>query len=318
MPPRLKWVDFAKGVTIILVVVAHAIQENPAVIVFIYVFHMPFFFVMAGYLLNVEKWGKNFSQFATKLTKRLLLPYFAANFLFSPLWFVFCYRFEIFAIYYWAERAPLEVLISIFVGNSETFGTKLLLYPLWFLSCLFFAELIFLKLHNFKAAFLFSAVGYILGKNFQLPLGIDIALFAQFFLFAGSWIKQNNFLDKINFPACVILLLTVFIIPLLNDFVTMDKRIYGNPFLFYVGGIAGTLFIMKVSAWLANFSNRICNFIEYCGKQTVIILVLHIPLFAVVYNLFGDLKLMVICAVLLPVFIAKNFVGKPILKYFCT
>ena len=304
MPPRLKWVDFAKGVTIILVVVAHAIQENPAVIVFIYVFHMPFFFVMAGCLLNVEKWEKNFSQFANKLTKRLLLPYFAANFLFSPLWFVFCYRFEIFAIYYWAERAPLEVLISIFVGNSETFGTKLLLYPLWFLPCLFFAELTFLKVHTFKAAILFSAVGYILGKNFQLPLEIDIVLFAQFFLFAGSWIKRNNFLDKINFPACMILLLIVFVSPLLNDFVTMDKRIYGNPLLFYVGGIAGTLFIMKISAWLANFSNRICDFIEYCGKHSMAILILHIPIFAVVYNLFGYSNLMIICGVILPLFIA--------------
>jgi len=60
---RVQWVDFAKGVAIILMVVAHVIWQGTNLIAFIYTFHMPFFFVMAGYLLNTEKWSRRWERF---------------------------------------------------------------------------------------------------------------------------------------------------------------------------------------------------------------------------------------------------------------
>lgn len=56
MQGRINWIDFAKGVAIILVVIGHVIPESINLFGFIYAFHMPFFFIMAGYLLNTEKW----------------------------------------------------------------------------------------------------------------------------------------------------------------------------------------------------------------------------------------------------------------------
>jgi len=53
---RIDWVDFAKGFVMILVVLGHAILAG-SLQNFIYVFHMPFFFVMAGFLLNLDRWG---------------------------------------------------------------------------------------------------------------------------------------------------------------------------------------------------------------------------------------------------------------------
>ena len=55
MAERIAWVDFAKGVAIILMVLGHAVYNDLQK--FIFVFHMPFFFVIAGFLLNFEKWG---------------------------------------------------------------------------------------------------------------------------------------------------------------------------------------------------------------------------------------------------------------------
>ena len=290
---RIKWIDLAKGIAIILVVAGHAIQKNSELIMFIYVFHIPFFFVMAGYLLNIEKWACNFSEFKSKIQQRLLLPYFRANFLFLPLWFIFFRYFEIFSAYGWEKCEPSKVLLAIFIGNNETFDTKLLLYPLWFLPCLFFAELIFLKVQIFfgkNKFFLCSTIialtasGYLIGNSLQLPLGFDTALFAQIFLFTGCLIKQNNLTHKINLPVCIILFLTVFFMPVLNSFTTMDKRIYGNPLLFYIGGIAGSILIIKISVWLAKFTDKTYNFIENCGKQSLAILILHIPVLAVISN----------------------------------
>ncbi|MBQ3726095.1 MAG: acyltransferase family protein [Selenomonadaceae bacterium] len=62
MAERIAWVDFAKGFVMVTVIFGHAIVYNhekffDATAVAVYEFHMPFFFIMAGYLLNFEKWG---------------------------------------------------------------------------------------------------------------------------------------------------------------------------------------------------------------------------------------------------------------------
>jgi len=84
---RMNWLDFAKGIAMISVVLGHALDDDSSLSTLIYIFHMPFFFIMAGYLLNLDKWGgaKNFKNFLTKLFKRLLVPYYLANILFFPI-----------------------------------------------------------------------------------------------------------------------------------------------------------------------------------------------------------------------------------------
>ena len=79
---RISWIDFAKGIAIILVVLGHSIDEG-SLQKFIYVFHMPFFFVASGFLLNLDKWGgaENYKPFADKLVRRLLVPYYLAEIL---------------------------------------------------------------------------------------------------------------------------------------------------------------------------------------------------------------------------------------------
>lgn len=82
---RESWIDAAKGLAIICVVIGHAYMGEPLNTI-IYTIHMPFFFIMAGYLLNVNKWGKKKSAFLYSRYKRLLLPYFAGAILFAVLY----------------------------------------------------------------------------------------------------------------------------------------------------------------------------------------------------------------------------------------
>ena len=339
---RLQWADFAKGVAIILMVTAHVIHQETDLIAFIYTFHMPFFFVMAGYLLNTEKWSRRWQEFISKLGRRLLIPYFLANFLHYPIWFIFCHCFGILAIYDWASRDPLEVILAFFVGNTYHIGIWLILTPLWFLPCLFFAEVIFLKLKEifgnnpagmFKIIILVSFTGCLLGR-LPIILGMDIALAAQIFIFFGNWIRKNNFLDRLNFGSCVIFLAVMFAVTYFNGQIAMHSRHYGNPILFYIGGIVGSLFVMKISMWLANFENKVCNFIKFCGKQSMAILVFHYALNAVTYNFTVAIEprnaelglrlleppsefFIIACGVLIPALIAKKFNKVPIIKYFC-
>ena len=342
---HLQWIDLAKGIAIILVVVAHVIPKGTALITFIYVFHMPFFFIMAGYLLDVKKWAQQFSNFQSKLERRLMLPYFSANFLFFPIWFVFCHCLGILAIYGWENFSPITVLLSIFIGNNYNIGIWLILYQMWFLPCLFFAELIFLKTYKIftdkvfsfcRVLIVLSAAGYVLGTCFyyQLPLGADISLVAQIFLLAGFLIRKNNLLEKLN-PATYFFLMILFGAAFyFNGYISMHDRNYQNIFMLYIGGISGTLILMKLSMILENFRNKIFDFIKYCGKQSLAILIFHVPAIDAAYHLtilfdsrIAEIGLrhlppevnlvIIIFSVIVPLFIVKKFKDKPIIKNFC-
>ena len=48
--------------------------------------------------------------------------------------------------------------------------------------------------------------------------------------------------------------------------------------------VSGSLLLMKISIWLTNFNNRVFDFVKYCGKESMAILIFHIPIIAVAYN----------------------------------
>ena len=75
---RIEWIDYSKGILIILVIAGHAIPEFDLhldyLAHFIYSFHMPAFFILSGYLFRYKK-DINTVEFAKKKAKQLLIPY---------------------------------------------------------------------------------------------------------------------------------------------------------------------------------------------------------------------------------------------------
>lgn len=341
MPERIAWIDFAKGVAIILVVWGHTLDINVIVNKFVAVFRMPFFFVMAGFLLNLNKWGgaENYNAFSAKVVKRLLVPYYLAGLLWYPIWFVVCHEAGYLKyLWGWTEVEPLEAFTAIFIGNGNSIG--LVLGQLWFLPALFVAEIIFVKLFNrlkdFGAEVFALAVascsllGLFFGRLLILPFGMDIALAAQIFLLAGVLIRKYNLVERTGLKTCLALTSVVALAFLLNIHVDINFRHYGEPFLFYAGGLAGSLLLMKLSALMTG--GKIFSLISDCGRQTMMILVLH----SIIANTFYEFvdtatnfppeeffkEPIIICAatllgVLIPLWIAKKFGKLPVLKYFC-
>lgn len=340
MPNRIAWIDFAKGGAIILMVLGHVVFISPLK-KFIFVFHMPFFFVTAGFLLNLNKWGgaNNFNAFAAKLFKRLLVPYYLAELLWYPIWFVVCHEAGYLKyIWGWAELDSLVAFTAIFIGNGNNFG--LILGQLWFLPALLCAELIFVELFNRLGKFgakifaagvvMCSLLGFVLGNVSVLPFGFDIALTAQIFLLAGVLIRKYNFVELLGLKTGVVSAAVVVLAFCLNVSVDMNFRRYGNALMFYAGGLAGALLVMKLSALTTG--GKIFSLISDCGRQSMMILVLHPIIANVFYEVLADTTDIppetfftdsaVICAatmlgVLIPLFTAKRFGKLPVLKYFC-
>lgn len=84
-PPRIAWVDYAKGIGIILVVVGHVLrglQKTPVHVpgwefadTWIYAFHMPLFFYLSGLFAEHSCHG-TFGQYFGGKARRILWPYF--------------------------------------------------------------------------------------------------------------------------------------------------------------------------------------------------------------------------------------------------
>ena len=337
--PRIEWIDFAKGFVMTAVVWGHTLVPDATLNKFFFMFRMPFFFVMAGFLLNLDKWGgaENFKDFLLKLFKRLLIPYYLAELLFYPIWFALCHEAGLLK-YSWGltEIDPVDALAAIFMGNGA-----LILAPLWFLPALFVAEIIFVKLFNFfgeinfkfvAAVAICAAVGLTLKDSF-VPMGADISLVAQIFLLTGVLLRKHNVVARLNFKICcaaAIVLLTAFHF---NDSIIIIFRRYGNPALFYAGGVAGTLLVIKFSMLLAKVGGSFCELIKYCGRQSMFILILHTIIANVCYELIAaltnfppknfplDPSIVVPVAtasVLIPIFLAKRFGKLPVFRVFCT
>ena len=54
-------------------------QKEPQFTEFIYTFHMPLFFLVAGFLFNYTKYSRDFCGFVKKKFKRLAVPYLVGS-----------------------------------------------------------------------------------------------------------------------------------------------------------------------------------------------------------------------------------------------
>ena len=70
---RVEWIDCAKGIGIILVIMGHSICPD-TLLYWLYTFHMPLFFFLSGLTFNFDKYYE-FKSFAINKIKSLLIPY---------------------------------------------------------------------------------------------------------------------------------------------------------------------------------------------------------------------------------------------------
>ncbi|MEK8132162.1 acyltransferase family protein [Paenibacillus filicis] len=282
---RVIEIDILRGISISLVVMAHT-QVPDLLNDVLRTFRMPLFFVLSGYLFNVTKYYAGFGQWLKTRVISLLLPYFTACFVFYALWYV---REQI------GESGgirPDSLFMGIFIGNGDalTFNT-----PLWFLVCLFGAELIFLcgwklvfnrgLMAQAGLFFLLALAGYGVSSLIHLPWSLDVALVAQVFMFVGYKLKEAGLFRSYRFP---LPLLTVFAIlfglGLLNDeMIDMNHRKYGNILLFLAGGLAGSFLLMQLVYWIKGWT-WVRRIFSALGKESLVILVFHMGFSFVVLN----------------------------------
>ncbi len=276
-PLKWNWVDIAKGITILIVAGYHATLGSMNDFVTTWI--MPLFFVMSGYLLNIEKWTAPGMPFVRNRFQRIMVPYFVSYAIYFFIWLAEGWL----GILQLKPRLTEDVLLGIFYGNGNT--DWMLVTPMWFLPCLFVAEVLYLEvvLKYFKGdgvravlVALLAAGGYFISQSMSLPWGGDIAMMVQPFLFFGSMLRKYKVMPKgwkWSLP-CAAVVLAAFIA---NGVIDVNGRLYKNAVIFFLGGMAGSLLTFQLSDYLDRLrpARWLADFLILCGKWTLFLLIVH-------------------------------------------
>lgn len=279
-------IDAVKGLGIFLMVVGHA--GAPVMIrKWIYGFHMPLFFVVAGYLFSTEKWKeKGWKKLLISRAKSYLLPYFTLFFI--NLVLNFCLEFIKFGgINHRLLDSTLEHILGGGIYSCDTMLPNC--GPIWFLtaifvSCIFFYILAYKRgLWRILISVLYILalilVCYILNyfKISQLPWHIDVALAGSVFMNIGNefrrlsemrwnkvW-KDNKILQII---IAVFLLILFSILVFVNGRIIMVINQYGNIWLFLINASVLSLVILW---FLLHYGGRFF-LLAFWGRNSIIFL----------------------------------------------
>lgn len=281
---RLEFVDYLKGLCICLIVVGHSLSGDSLALRAIYLFHVPAFFFVSGYLFK----GRPFSKSLKRNARALLLPYAVATLIVSLKFSVDVFR--------GAEIVGLErfLLSFIFVGPRIDFAgfTDLQVGPVWFLLALFWAKVIFELIykipfgHVAKCLLMMaaSAAGVFLLQDGISVFGLAQGLAGLFFMGAGAAIKPFVEQRPLGNFFRVLALITLFAASALAVVFTPSLDIYMLHFgclpVNLTCGVFAVVFLLWLFHFLENSKNSIVlkyplNLLAFLGRSSLFILIVH-------------------------------------------
>lgn len=277
---RLVWLDWMKTLAIFLIIAGHCwVPYNE----YIYVFSVPCFFILSGFLTKHEDDNKLFWK---KLIGNLLIPmviiFFINNMLFSLSIEYIRGRFE--NNFIWQK--PLLSLMGM-QGHDFPAGG---LAGLWFVYTLAICKIILQFISDKYSKFslpilciLFLGVAYLLHlKNIVVYNSIVNVLLAMPFFYIGYLFRPlkehlNSISKKIALSILIISVCGIWLCGRYNDIVMMYKCSFGSSMvLCFIGAMCGTSLLYVLSIFLQFIQSKIINtIVSTISGGTLIILGFH-------------------------------------------
>ncbi len=295
---RINYLDMARGIGMILVVIGHISYVAEPIRNYVTAFHMPLFFLISGILIQYKGEEKaEFSMTFRKKLKSLMLPYMVFS---VSYFFIESIRLIIRDLDEW--NVVLRQVWQSFCLQGVS--------ALWFLPALFFGEVIFVWIrkhfgHIFTviSLLLFVGIAYLANEYasafFETHISLGYGLLEDFIfmiirsVFCVGLVGCGYYLSTlfINKKIAVLLeaMCSVFLFVLLGVLVKYNASVdlrameLGNPVLFLTGGIVGSMGIILMCRVISGVSFRpLHSVLEYFGRNSLWIMATHIE-FRILY-----------------------------------
>lgn len=245
----LDWITIAKGFGIIFVVIGHFIPKGitPNYYIelkeLIYTFHMPLFFLLAGFLFNYAKYSY-IDLFFNKL-KRLIYPFLSVA--------IFFFIVKYFAGLFFEMKHPMTIehVFTILTDPRESYMSLL-----WFVYTLFLIFLIYPPIKKYLSNnFIILSIFVILNIFFAHSSIIysssiigDVLEYIPFFI-GGVILRENQRLKELLISGTPLVILVNFILfALLYWLMPVFKEVYYSKFIL---GIVGSFLFFNISYFIS-------------------------------------------------------------------
>lgn len=265
---RIEWVDIAKGIAIILMIIGHTVPYGSKVRNFIFSFHMPLFFILTGYTIKEITYKHVIKSYVIKDFKRLVIPYITVEII-EQIVNILQYKMTLREAIYTLRRSLLGYKISGWI-------------PVWFLMLLFGVKLIYYVIeyifneYSLIIYLLFSFVGKTISSVVHLPLYFDVGLVCVLFLYVGHLIKIHNDIINKNYFIITILSFITWMIPLdFGIYIETYPRNYPCFVICIIEAIGGSICFIYLSYSISKFTNHLNKILSNIGTNTLLMLCVH-------------------------------------------
>lgn len=330
MNKRIDYLDIAKGIGILFVVLGHnhIKQEYPIVYQVVYSFHMPFFFLLSGMFFKQEY---SFLELVRRRFNSLLKPFIAylvivygTSILFTKIDLLTILGRIPKALYAGPntlEWVPMWFLPHLFLVNLAAFLLVKLIYnrlPWLWLRLILLAGMFWLGAVTLK---LFWPVTYpLFGRSFEfygLPWSADLLLITSAFFLLGYEIRRS-FLDNATVVRYSIWIFLVFLALFVGLHIVFDSTIdfyirsYEPAWVSTLEAISGSVLVLYLAKWLEKSPALVADSLKYLGRASIVLLIFHFVPQEFLYPKLVDVGLNVLLASVISLAVGVLF---PVLLY---
>lgn len=299
---RIEWIDTAKGIGILMVMLGHNYLDWKFVF-WCYSCHMALFFFLSGCTF---KYYADFKSFFKKKVQGLLVPYWFFSILIS--------------IYNWVSAVTHNNSFGVF-DALLSYLLQIRYTHLWFLPCLFLAELGTWIVHKYICIYVDSKKNiWLLTAGVQivlffayralieidLPWNADLAVLGMSFMSLGLWyqakadplISNKQLRLPIIITAVIVHVGISWLAFIATESVDWYSNRFGNPVFFVVGACAGIFATILISK---RFS---LHKLAYLGANSIVWYGLHRIIIDATFILYSKLDITIIRGSLLSLILA--------------
>lgn len=282
---RIASADIAKGIAILAIVVGHMVftdtAGNDVLHPWLYEFHVPIFFIIAGYFLSTKH---ALPSFIVGKAVRLLLPYALTALLIIACTWVFGFAGSDDA---WPSSFACagDALASALYGSGSWYNASFLgaapIGPIWFLLTLFSALLIVQLCLRFKHGLVLTVpiavAALATARLFWLPWNLQSAGVASLLMAIGCLLRRRDFLSKpvnpLTFFLCACVALVAGVYNLNISFASLLTE--GSIGFSLLTAIAASLLVLMLSQLVAEHAKPVGTVLGWFGRSSLVILCIH-------------------------------------------